>query len=98
MIAKAIRRPDKCYTWEIMIKEDHPMSPIYYTFEVKQHIVPDKTIESPTTILEPINADEFLKAIGVMLQEIGYIPQSSVDTELKATKYHLEDMRKLALK
>ncbi len=28
-------------------------------------------------------------------QEAGLIPKSAVDAELKATKYHLEDMRKM---
>ena len=39
-----------------------------------------------------------LKALAEALQQGGYIPKSAVDSELKASKYHLEDMRKLVFK
>jgi hypothetical protein len=41
---------------------------------------------------------DLLRALAEALQMGGYIPKSAVDAELKATKYHLEDMRKLVLK
>jgi len=34
-------------------------------------------------------------ALAKALQQDGYLPQSAVDAELKATKHHLEDMQKL---
>ena len=45
------------------------------------------------------NADtEILKALAQALISGGYLEESSVTAELKATKAHLEDMRKLTLK
>ena len=37
-------------------------------------------------------------AMAEALQMGGYIPKAAVDAEIKATKYHLEDMRKLVFK
>jgi glutamine amidotransferase-like uncharacterized protein len=43
-------------------------------------------------------AQEFFPALVSGLAESGYTYESSDKGELKATKIHLEDMRKLALK
>lgn len=41
--------------------------------------------------------DEFiLKAMAEVLQKMGYIPDGATQAELKATKHHLDDMRKIA--
>lgn len=42
-------------------------------------------------------ADRVLVGLAEALMLGGFLPQSSTDAELRATKYHLEDMRKLAL-
>lgn len=39
-----------------------------------------------------------MKALAEALQMGGYIPKAATDAELSATKYHLEDLRKLAIK
>ena len=38
-----------------------------------------------------------MRALAEALQQAGLIPKAATDAELKAVKYHLEDMRKLVL-
>jgi hypothetical protein len=55
---------------------------------------------SPSLVLDEDIAEDLLHAFAQGLAEAGYLPKvyQDKDNELKATKYHLEDMRKLALK
>lgn len=41
------------------------------------------------------NSTDVLRALAEALQLGGYIPQAANDAQLKAMKYHLEDMRNL---
>lgn len=65
-----------------------------YTIEFKAHRMEEGTI-IPVTKLEKNVGESFFEAMAKALQQRGQIPQSAVDAELKATKYHLEDMRLL---
>jgi hypothetical protein len=69
---------------------------ISYTFEITAHKSEPGT-ESPSTDIRSDNLG-IINAMAESLQMGGYIPKSAVDAELSATKYHLEDMRKLTLK
>jgi hypothetical protein len=53
----------------------------------------------PCLVIED-DGEDFFWALAQGLAEAGYFPKvyQDKDNELKATKYHLEDMRKLALK
>ena len=52
---------------------------------------------SPCIRIDEDNADNLLRALAQGLAEAGYLPDVSCakDNELAATKYHLEDMRRL---
>ena len=67
---------------------------IAYTFEFTAHQVNEgQTIPATEIILK--DPDGILNAMAEAFQQAGILPQSAVDAELKATKYHLEDMRKI---
>lgn len=55
-------------------------------------------INPPTLEIRGHEADQFLPALANALAQAGYRHESTDAGELKATKYHLEDMRKLVLK
>lgn len=61
--------------------------------------IPVKHGERTTPCLV-VDNDELLYALAQGLAEAGYLPDMSIDKqhELDATKYHLEDMRKLVFK
>lgn len=65
------------------------------TFEFRAHKISDSE-RIPSTDIS-YDHDGILSAIAQALQQGGILPNSATDAELKATKYHLEDMRKLAL-
>lgn len=70
---------------------------ICYTLEFKAHVVAEGEINKSTDI--NINNDlGLLEALAQALQMGGYIPKSAVEAELGATKFHLEDMRKIVFK
>ncbi len=70
----------------------------FYTMTFTVHKKVDPTIQQPTTIVAMDSEGESLiRGIAEALTEGGFMPKSATDAELKATKYHLEDMRKLAL-
>lgn len=52
----------------------------------------------PTLTVSGMMSREFLPALANGLAEAGFRHESTDVGELKATKYHLEDMRKVALK
>lgn len=70
---------------------------LFYTMEFKVHKFTEGTLGDATEV-DMDDSTGLLKALAEALQQGGYIPKSAVDSELKATKYHLEDMRQLALK
>lgn len=68
---------------------------IAYSFEIIAHEIKGDE-QMPST---DINLDDplgVLRGLAEALQMGGYIPKAATDAELKATKYHLEDFRKLA--
>lgn len=97
MISRSYLRVDR-YAHEIGIvngKNERELK--CYTIEFKEH---DRVLNDsfPTTVVD-IDSKEFeiLKALSTALMEMGIFPESATQSELKATKYHLEDMRKLAM-
>lgn len=72
---------------------------VAYTFEIKEHKL-DENDSCPVTKFKygGSNHDKILHGFAEALQKIGLIPKSATDAELKATKYHLEDMRKQVFK
>ena len=87
------RRYDKnCESIYLIDREKN----VCYTFELTCH----KTKEAQLYEYTRFDSDDglgILKALSEALQMGGYIPKAANDAELKATKYHLEDMRKLTL-
>jgi len=79
--------------WEIFLGDRDNV----YTIEFKQHKRATEMQKSETTILS-IQSIPLLKALAEAMQEMGVLQENGTTAELKATKYHLEDMRKLALK
>lgn len=92
----AQRRIDR-NAWEIALwDKDRQTS---YTIEFKSHKVDNEDIQIETTlILDDPNQMEILKSLAEALYQIGILPGTATEAELKATKYHLEDMRKMVFK
>lgn len=87
------KRLDKRCESFYLVDDDKNIS---YTFEMSAHHLEAGSITPSTDI--PSDNLGILSALAEALQAGGYIPKSAIDAELKATKYHLEDMRKLTLK
>lgn len=69
------------------------------TIEFTQHRVTDDTKPLPITELRKgEGAEQILRALATALQAMGIFPEHPLAGEMKATKYHLEDMRKLYLR
>ncbi len=87
----AQRRIDK-YSWDIgLIGEKFS-----YTFEIKKHSRQESLVSEISSVrIDDEEAMATLRALSEALQEMGLFPQNAVQSELKATKYHLEDMRKM---
>ena len=65
-----------------------------YTFKIESMQL-SKGFAAPSSRIN--NEDRHvLRALAEALQQAGILPMSASDAELKATKAHLEDMRKLA--
>ena len=75
----------------VVISEDQNKA---YTFKIEKHDLKEYK-PAPATEFSRGFGKEFLLAMALMLQRHGYLPQAATDSELKATKYHLEDMRLL---
>ena len=83
-------------SYQLAIGDLYSVKNRIYTLEIKEHIVDGGSMETPTTV---IKRDEIpvLQAIGRALQKEGMLEDLNADAaELKATKYHLEDMRLIA--
>ena len=64
-----------------------------------KHIHKDAAVEEPTILLTGMMSKPFLQAIVDGCKKIGITAEGEpvIANELVATKYHLEDMRRLAL-
>lgn len=90
----AQRRLDQ-NAWEIALIDSQRNRS--WTFTFFEHDFP-RNGRCETTII-PFEKDmDLLQALAQALQEMGVFPESATTAELRATKFHLEDMRKLALK
>lgn len=88
---KALERGPGVY--EIFVGDDER----YFSIEITSHPLKEGYELEHQTLVRPDSID-FYKGLAQALQSMGLMPESAVDSELKATKYHLEDMRKLTLK
>lgn len=84
--------------WIVGIKENGNrvfVKPVDMTFEE----VEEGAYREPTFRFDRHFADEFLESLAGELINMGYRPDElkAKEGELTATKYHLEDMRKIAL-
>jgi hypothetical protein len=87
------KRYDKmCDSFYLIDREER----VAYTFEFTVHKV-KPGIEMPSTDCDLDHGPGLMRALAEALTQAKYLPQSATDSELKATKYHLEDMRKLTL-
>ena len=68
-----------------------------YTLQIIEHTNMEEGYSVPSTDID-FGKEEIIVALAEALQKGGYIPQTAVDTELKATRYHLEDMRNIVFK
>jgi hypothetical protein len=92
----AIDRIDR-RAWEIAVYDDEQR--VVYTFELTRHqIDPNSARYAPiqTTLVDYLDKD-VMRGIAEAFRKMGIMDDSATTAELKATKYHLEDMRKLAL-
>lgn len=79
-----------------LIDRDRCMS---YTIEFRAHKYERDNFSDKiplTTISRTDNLEEMLTALASVMRQMDLLDGSATDAELKATKYHLEDMRELA--
>jgi hypothetical protein len=67
------------------------------TIEMQPELIPEGSRADPSLILPEDMARDFIPALIQGLRDANYVQSDAVSTELKATKFHLEDMRKLAM-
>lgn len=86
--------------WQILVGSRGRNVETYYTFDIKAHHIEHKARhqECPLTKISG-NDLEALQGLSEALADMGIMPRTIVEAskaaELKATKIHLEDMRKL---
>lgn len=68
------------------------------TIKFEQHKVDDGYKFPVTKLPKGEGAEKVLRALAQALQQMGLFPESPLAGEMKATKFHLEDMRKLYLR
>jgi hypothetical protein len=82
--------------WEICLFDEKRN--IAFTFELTAHSLQDhvKGTRMPTSSI-PYNGEfmDAFRALAEAMTKMGLMNDSATTSELKATKYHLEDMRKL---
>jgi len=68
-----------------------------FNMEIRTTVEPGVILPEPTIRLTEIHAKQFLQGLANALAMSGFRPDElkAKDSELKATKYHLEDMRKI---
>ncbi len=81
--------------WEIALVDRHTRTSYTIQFTCHENKKPENQLET-TFINDDGHSMEIMKALAEALTQMGLMPISATDSELKATKYHLEDMRKLA--
>jgi len=95
------QNPVKRFADEIYIFDDRENITVKIDVTFTKHNGDIKGFElEPTLSLQrddDFNGKEFLVALSEALQEMGIYPENPEVKEIKATKYHLEDMRKIAL-
>ena len=79
--------------WELLINDETNC----YTLEFKKHEMPEIGSIHPTTLI-PFDGKPILMALAQILTDMDLLPRNANSAELKATKYHLEDMRNLIFK
>lgn len=68
----------------------------FITFEFKAHKAIEQGLVQPTTLISINDYNEnILRALAEALTKMGLMNESATTSELRATKYHLEDMRAL---
>lgn len=103
---KLHQNPARSFGWELFIVDEQRDESWVLKFEKYkietryQHIEPTFFSDGTTYGKHPESLDtvanqEFLQKFGQALQEAGFMPDNATQAELKATKFHLEDMRKL---
>ncbi len=92
MKSKVVERLDKLGFEFALYSEDQRF---FYTFDLKIHHEPEKGHAYPTTII-PFAQKEVLIELGNCLIELGIMKDHASTKELSATRFHLEDMRKIA--
>ena len=83
-------------SWEICNYDEKRN--IAFTYEITAHSLQDhvKGTRMPTSSI-PYNGEfmDAFRALAEAMTKMGLMNDSATTSELKATKYHLEDMRKL---
>lgn len=87
----AQRRVDRD-AWEIALYDQS----FSYTLEITKHKL-KQGLAFPTTLISRHEMTPLLGLAKAMI-EMGILKDDATTAELKATKYHLEDMRKLTFK
>jgi len=86
--------------WEILVGSRGGSFHTYYTFEIKVHHIENKGRLQKCPLTKVSGSDlQALEGLSEALADMGIMPrtivEASKEAELKATKIHLEDMRKL---
>jgi hypothetical protein len=91
------RNPAKGYAWEIYAWRDHPgRTKEAFSIQVTATAVKDGLHFPEAVTIPEEDARVFIDALLEGLADAGLIPKmGATEAELKATKYHLEDFRKL---
>ncbi len=89
----AQRRLDRD-AWEVaLIDADNKRA---YTIEFKAHPIEKEGFVAETSLIpRELEMTGLLKALADALNQMEIFPDDATTAELKATKFHLEDMRKL---
>ena len=83
----------------LICDEPGEKNPVAVTMTFTQHDITDNTKPMPVTELyKGEGAEKVLRALAQALQKMGLFPEHPMTGEMSATKFHLEDMRKLYLR
>jgi|ERR1700722_10427635 len=96
----AVERVDRM-AWEIAVVDTQ--RELAFTFEWTVHSLKGRDrgkVDFVPTSMVPMDGEmmEMLRGLAEAMMKIGVLNDTSTTAELKATKYHLEDMRKLTFK
>ncbi len=82
----------------LIVEEPGEKNRTAITIEFKQHLVDESQPLPVTELRKGEGAEKVLRALVNALQQMGLYPDQPLAGEMKATKFHLEDMRKLYLR